>query len=159
MGSGDARTGEAVDMETLSSWTRLAGRLALGLIFLVSGAGKLAGWSGTVAYAGSKGIPAVLLAGAVAFEILGAISLMAGWKARWGAAALLVFLVPVTLVFHAFWAVPVVEHQAQMINFMKNLAIAGGLLSVLGAGPGALGVDGWRARAATNPAVPGRLPA
>ncbi len=146
-------------MDTLSSWTRLAGRLALGIIFLMSGAGKLAGWSGTVAYAGSKGIPAALLAGAVALEILGAISLVAGWKTRWGAAALLVFLVPVTLIFHAFWAVPGAEHQMQMINFLKNLAIAGGLLFVFGAGPGTLAVDEWRARTAAGAAVPGGLAA
>jgi len=72
----------------------LVARLGIGVIFLVSGLGKLAGWSGTVGYAASKGVPAILIVGATALEILGAVSLLAGWKTRWGAIALIVFLVP-----------------------------------------------------------------
>ncbi len=124
----------------------LAARFGIGVIFLVSGLGKLAGWSGTVAYAGSKGVPEVLLAGATALEIFGAASLIAGWKTRWGAAALIAFLVPVTLVFHNFWAYQGAEVQLQSIQFLKNVSIGGGLLAVLGAGPGALSLDARRSR-------------
>jgi len=92
-----------------------------------------------------------LLAIATALEVLGAISLILGLKARWGAAALLVFLVPVTLVFHNFWAVPAQEQQMEMVNFMKNLSIAGGLLIVLGRGAGAFSVDASRAHARGEP--------
>lgn len=138
-------------MERRSDVALLAGRLGLGAIFLVSGLGKVAGWAGTVAYAGSKGVPPSLLAGAVALEILGGLSLLAGWKTRWGVAALLVFLVPVTLVFHGFWAYQGMESHLQQIQFMKNLSIGGGLVAVLGAGPGVLSVDGWLRRAAAAP--------
>lgn len=141
-------------MNTNSKWSQLVGRVGLGAIFLISGVGKLASWSGTVAYADSKGVPQILLAGAVALELLGAVSLLAGFKTRWGAAALLAFLVPVTLVFHGFWAFTGAEQQQQTIQFLKNLSIGGGLLFVLGTAPaGALSVDARRARSAPLPAA------
>jgi len=124
----------------------LAARLGIGTIFLVSGLGKLAAWDGTAAYAGSKGVPAVLLAAATSLELVGAVSLLLGWKTRLGAAALLAFLVPVTLVFHAFWAADGAEVQLQMIQFLKNVSIAGGVVAILAAGPGALSLDALRAR-------------
>lgn len=142
-----------------AGWARLAGRLALGTIFIVSGAGKLAAWSGTAAFAASKGVPELLLAGAVALELLGGASLALGYRTRWGALALLAFLVPVTLVFHAFWASPAAEVQLQSIQFLKNLAIAGGLAGVAAVGPGALSVDERRARRAATPAEQVRLAA
>jgi len=138
--------------------TLLAARIGLALIFLLSGAGKVAGWSGAVAHAASQGVPAILLAGAAALELLGAISLIAGWRTRWGATALLVFLVPVTLVFHGFWAVQGAEAKVQLIQFLKNVAMAGGLLAVIGAGPGGLSLDARAARREGR-APPARLAA
>jgi len=125
----------------------LAARLGLGAIFLVSGLGKLAAWSGTAAYAASKGVPPILLAGATALELFGALSLLLGYKARLGAAALVAFLVPVTLVFHAFWAAQAADAQMQTVQFLKNVAIGGGLVAILAAGPGAVSVDALRRRA------------
>ncbi len=133
-------------MDGKSGVALLAARVALGVTFLVSGLGKVAGWSGTVAYAGSKGVPEILLAGAVALEILGGVSVLAGWKTRWGAAALLAFLAPVTVVFHGFWGHQGAEVQLQMIQFLKNVSIAGGLLALGAAGPGAISVDARSAR-------------
>ena len=127
----------------------LAARLGLGFIFLMSGLGKLAGWSGTVAYAGSKGVPVILLAGAVALEIIGGLSILTGWRTRWGVAALLAFLAPVTVIFHGFWGYQGAEVQLQTIQFLKNVSIAGGLLALGAAGPGALSVDARTARVAT----------
>jgi putative oxidoreductase len=138
-------------MDTISKWAQLVGRVALGAIFMVSGLGKLAAWQGTAAYAGSKGVPEVLLAIATALEVLGAISLIVGFRARWGALALLVFLVPVTLVFHNFWAVPAAQQQMEMANFLKNLGIGGGLLIVFGRGAGAFSVDSSRAPGSGEP--------
>jgi putative oxidoreductase len=138
-------------MDTISKWAQLVGRVALGAIFMVSGLGKLAAWQGTAAYAGSKGVPEVLLAIATALEVLGAISLIVGFRARWGALALLVFLVPVTLVFHNFWAVPAAQQQMEMANFLKNLGICGGLLIVFGRGAGAFSVDSSRAPGSGEP--------
>ena len=128
-------------MDVISKWAQFVGRVALGLIFIVSGLGKLAGWRGTVGYAGSKGVPEILLAIATALELLGAVSVVVGFKARWGALALLIFLVPVTLVFHNFWAYEGQEQKMQMINFLKNLAIMGGLLEFSAAGAGAWSLD------------------
>lgn len=133
-------------MEATSKWAEAAGRVALGIIFVISGFGKLAAWSGTAAYAASKGVPAPVLAIATALEVLGGLSMVLGFKARWGALALIVFLVPVTLVFHNFWAVPADQRQMQLVNFLKNLSIGGGLLIVFARGAGAFAID----RAATS---------
>ncbi len=146
-------------MDKNSGVTFLVARLGVGAIFLISGVGKLAAWSGTTAFAGSKGVPTVLLAAATALEILGAISVLTGWKARWGAAALVAFLVPVTLVFHNFWAYQGAEAQLQMIQFLKNVSIGGGLLAIFAAGPGALSVDARRSRVDTVHGTPARVPA
>jgi putative oxidoreductase len=132
-------------MDRKSSVVMVAARVSLGLIFLASGVGKLAGWSGTVGYAASKGVPEFLLVAAVALELLGAASLLAGWRTRWGVTALIVFLVPVTAVFHGPWTAQGAEVQLQVIQFLKNLAIAGGLLAVAAAGPGAFSLDARRA--------------
>ena len=128
-------------MDRKTDGVLVAARIGIGLIFLASGLGKVAGWSGAVAHAATRGVPAFLLAAATALEIFGAISLLAGWKTRWGAAALLTFLVPVTLVFHGFWAAQGPDVQLQMIQFLKNVAIGGGLLAIIAAGPGAFSVD------------------
>jgi putative oxidoreductase len=138
-------------MDGISRWAQVLGRVALGAIFIISGLGKLAAWRGTVAYAGSKSVPEVLLAIATALEVLGAISIVLGLKARWGALALLIFLVPVTLVFHNFWAAPPDQQQVQTVNFLKNLAIGGGLLIVLGRGAGAFSVDSRQTPARGEP--------
>ena len=138
-------------MDSLSKWEQLLGRIALGAIFVISALGKLANWSGTAGYAASKGVGGVALAVATALELLGGISVIVGYKTRWGALALLVFLVPVTLVFHHFWGLPADQQQQQIVEFLKNLGLAGGLLLVLAHGAGAYSVDARRAGAADQP--------
>jgi putative oxidoreductase len=130
-------------MDVSQNWIRLVGRFALGAIFLLSVAGKLTNWSGTVTYAGAKGVPPVLLAGATVLELVGVVLLLAGFKTRWGAAALIVFLLPVTLVFHSFWTVQGAAHHQQLVEFLKNVAIAGGLLVEFVAGPGPFSLDAF----------------
>ncbi len=124
------------------------GRFLLALIFLMSGLGKIGDWNGTVAYMEGAGvpIPQVLLPIAIAVEIVGALMLIVGFRAQWGACALIVFLIASTYFFHAFWSMPqgttveARQRQEQMIHFMKNVAIAGGLIIVAarGAGPGSM---------------------
>lgn len=145
-------------MDKSSGVTLLVARIGVGAIFLISGVGKLAAWSATAAFAGSKGVPTVLLAAATALELLGAISVLTGWKARWGAVALVVFLVPVTLVFHDFWAYRGAEAQLQTVQFLKNVSIGGGLLAIFAAGPGALSVDARRSRLDAAHGTPVRHP-
>lgn len=119
------------------------GRVLLSLIFLLSGFSKITGWDQTAAYMASKGMFAVpfFLTAAIVFEIAGGLSVLLGFKARLGAAALVVFLIPTTLIFHNFWAYEGMERQMQMIMFLKNLSIMGGLLVVVGQGAGACSLD------------------
>jgi len=127
----------------------LAGRIFLALIFLGAAFNKITNFKGTLGYMQSamgalpEGVLSFLLVGAIAFLVLGGISVLLGCHGRSGALLLLVFLVIVTPVFHAFWAVPAEQFQMQLISFQKNLAIMGGLLMVLAFGAGPLSVDAW----------------
>jgi putative oxidoreductase len=120
------------------SWTAGLGRALLSLIFIMSGVHKLTAWNETTGMMTSEGMQMApfFLAGAVAFELLGGLSVLLGIKARMGAAALFLFLIPTTLIFHDFWTYAGTKQQMEMINFMKNLAIMGGLLMIVSLGPG-----------------------
>lgn len=150
---------ESDDMDKKTGVGLLAARLGIGAIFLVSGLGKLAAWQATAAWAGSAGVPAPLLAAATALELAGAASLLLGLGTRAGAVALLAFLVPVTLVFHAFWSASAAEAQLQTIQFLKNVSIGGGLVAVLTAGPGAFSVDALVRRRRSTGGAPVRVAA
>ena len=128
---------------TYESLAAFVGRIFLALIFVVSGVGKITGYAGTAAYMTSKGLPLVdvLLPLTIAIELGGGLLLALGWKARWAAAALLLFLVPTTLIFHQFWGIDPKLAQMQKIHFLKNVAIMGGMLMVLAIGAGAWSVD------------------
>ena len=81
----------------------LIGRILLALIFIMSGYGKITGYAGTAAYMASNGLPmvAVLLPLTILVELGSSLLIVIGWKARWAAAALFLFLIPVTLVFRS----------------------------------------------------------
>ena len=121
----------------------LAGRLLLAYIFIVSGYGKIAGFAGTAKYMASKGMPMVepLLVATIAIELVGGLMIAVGFKARWAAWAFFLWLIPVTLVFHAYWAVPPEQVMAQTIQFQKNLAIMGAMLYIAFMGPGKFSLD------------------
>ena len=116
----------------------LSGRISYSLIFIMSGLNHFS--QGTIAYAAAQGVPfasiAVPLSGVMA--ILGGLSVALGYRAKWGALMLVLFLLPVTAMMHNFWAVkdPMMALMQQAM-FMKNLAILGGALviSYFGAGP------------------------
>jgi len=128
---------------TCESLTALFGRILLSAIFLMSAFGKIADWSGTTHHMEEKGMVATsfFLAGALALEALGGLSVLLGFFARWGAAALIVFVVAVTSVFHNFWVEDGPARMNQMQHFMKNLALTGGLLMVAALGPGGFSFD------------------
>lgn len=127
----------------------LTARALLALLFILSGYQKLTGFSGTADFMASVGMPMaqVLLVGAIAVELGGGLMLLAGWKARWAAAAIALFTIPATLIFHAFWAGDPAQAQNQFIHFMKNVSIIGGMLMVVAMGPGGWSVDGRRGNA------------
>lgn len=121
----------------------LIGRLLLALIFILSGSSKITGFAGTVGYMASQGLPVpqLLIIPAILIELGGGLLILIGYQTRWAALAIVLFLIPTTLIFHAFWAVPAEQVQMQMIQFQKNLAIMGGLLCLMAAGPGRYSVD------------------
>ena len=128
---------------TLQRYGPLLGRILIAFIFVFSGFGKVTGFDGTVGYIASKGLPLPQLAAiaAIIVELGGGILLVAGWKARWAAAAMLVFTAMAALLFHNFWAAPADQAQNQMIHFMKNISMMGGLLYVVVYGSGPISVD------------------
>ena len=130
-------------MNALQQFGPLFGRILIALIFVLSGAGKISGFEGTVGYIASKGLPYPALAAiaAIVVELGGGIALILGWKARWAAAAMLLFTVSAAVIFHNFWGVPADQAQNQMIHFMKNISMAGGLLMVIVNGSGAFSLD------------------
>jgi putative oxidoreductase len=134
-------------MNAQYDWGLLLGRILLSMIFLASGAMKLLDWPGTAEGMAAEGMVAVpvFLGLAVFCELAGGLSILMGFKARWGALLLAAFLVPVTVIFHDFWTYQGQEMQAQMQHFMKNLTIIGGLLTLAGAGAGAFSIDALRA--------------
>jgi putative oxidoreductase len=132
-------------LDALLSAAALVGRVFLAQIFILAGISKIGGWVGTAGYMASKGMPLVplFLAATIFVEIAGGVSVLAGLRARWGAILLALFLVPVTLVFHDFWAAAGQARMVQSAMFMKNVAIIGGLLTLAAAGPGRFSLDRW----------------
>lgn len=120
-------------MENASKFIYPAGRTALGVLFFVSGLFKVFGFAGVAGWMASAGLPfaSVLLVATIGVEVIGGALLITGFKAKWGAVALALFLVPATLVFHAFWNAEPAQFQDQLTAFMKNLAILGGMLLLI----------------------------
>lgn len=121
----------------------LIGRIQLGLIFMISGIGKIGKFAAVAGFMSSKGMPMseLLLVATIALEILGGLAIMIGWKARWAAAAIFLFLIPTTFIFHPFWNADPASYQNQLNHFLKNLAIMGGMLYVALLGSGTLSLD------------------
>lgn len=122
------------------------GRLALSAIFLSSGLAKITGFSGTVGYVASGGVPFPELALTIAIlvELLGGIAVLIGFQTRLAALALAGFTVAAAVLFHAYWGDPDPQSSyIQQIMFWKNIAMAGGLLYVFQTGAGPFSIDGW----------------
>ncbi|MGP8121517.1 MAG: DoxX family protein [Xanthobacteraceae bacterium] len=124
-----------------TSWLPLLGRLLLALIFIMSGVNKLFAPGPTQAYIAAAGLPLPLVAYIVALvvEIGGGVLLLVGYRTREAALALALFTIVAALGFHNNFA-----EQNQMIHFLKNLAIAGGLLQVVAFGAGSISLDARR---------------
>lgn len=120
----------------------LAGRILIAVLFLTAGFGKISGYAGTQGYMQSHGLPGALLPLVIALEIGASALVIAGLWTRGAALALAAFSVATALLFHAN-----LGDAMQQINFMKNLAIAGGFLILAANGAGAWSVDARRARA------------
>ena len=119
----------------------LIGRILIAVLFLVAGIGKLTAVAGTTTYFAKLGRPApqLMVWLTILVEIGGAVLLILGWQTRRVAWLLAAFTVVASFLGHRFW-----DDPSQMNQFLKNLAIVGGLIFVAATGPGALSVDGRR---------------
>jgi len=145
-------------MNPLQKFIAFVGRIFLSLVFILSGLAKIMNWQGTeqavtkavvelkTAYQGMIGMQnflegilnwaPTLVAIAVVFELLGGLLVFLGFKVRLGAFLLLLFIAPTTFIFHHFWLLQGPERELQMIMFLKNLSVFGGVLLVLAFGKG-----------------------
>jgi putative oxidoreductase len=132
-----------------------AGRLLIGLPFAMSGLGKLAAYGPTTEMIGAVGLPVppLAFAVAVAVELGGGLLLIAGSRVRLIAIALALFSLATAVSFHSNFA-----DQNQMIHFLKNIMIAGGLLQIAAFGAGAISIDNRlsKGRAAIANVAPAR---
>jgi putative oxidoreductase len=121
----------------------LVGRILVAYLFIPAGIGKLMGFSGTVGYITSVGLPLPEVGAAIAIfaELVLGIALLVGFKTRWSAILMAVFTVAAALFFHKYWSAPDAMKMMQQINFNKNIAIAGGLLAIAAFGPGRFSID------------------
>jgi putative oxidoreductase len=130
----------------VQGFVSLLARLMIAVVFVSAVFNKMTQFSTTAAYMASEGVPnpKFALFGAIGLLLIGGLSLVLGAWTRYGAIFLLVFLVAATFYFHDFWRfVDAGQRQLQTIQFMKNMAIAGGLLSLIAFGGGPWSVDGW----------------
>jgi putative oxidoreductase len=122
-----------------SPYLTLIGRVLLGLMFLISGAHKIADPHGTQQYMimmGMTWMTTLFYIGAGAVEVAGSLSLLLGYRARAAGWLLFLFMIPTTLIFHTNFGDP-----NQMIHFLKNVSIMGGLLYVARYGAGRYSID------------------
>jgi len=114
----------------------LTGRILLGHIFLLAGINKIGGYAATQGWMEAMGVPGMMLPVVIALEIGGGLALILGFQARIAALALAGFSIVSAAIFHADFS-----DQMQSIMFMKNFAMAGGLLYVAALGAGAWSLD------------------
>ena len=116
----------------------LLARILLALLFLIAGYNKLMNPAGTAGYFGKLGLPMpdVLVWLVIAVEVIGGVLVVVGWKTRLVALIMMLFTLGTALIGHKFWADP-----SQATQFLKNLAIMGGFLMLMYAGPGRISAD------------------
>jgi putative oxidoreductase len=126
------------------------GRILIGLPFAMSGLSKLAAYGKTTAMIAAVGLPfpPLAFAVAVAIELGGGLLLVLGYHVRPIAFALAVFSVAAAVSFHSNFA-----DQNQMIHFLKDVMIAGGLFQIVAFGPGAISIEQWRRKIGTSSGV------
>ena len=126
-------------MDAADPYLKLIGRVILSLIFIQSGIMKIFGFAGTQTMMEQNGLPGILLPLVILTEAGGGLCVLLGLWTRYAAIALAGFCVLAAYFFHYQ-----PDDQMQMINFAKNITIAGGFLVLAGASPSALALDNWR---------------
>jgi len=123
-------------------YTLLLGRILFSLIFIMSSFGHFGEQS--IGYAASKGVPiaSILVPLSGIIELVGGLSILLGYKAKYGAWLIVLFLIPVTFMLHNFWTItdPMAQ-QMDMAAFMKNISMTGAALMIAYFGTGPLSID------------------
>ena len=147
-------------LRMLQGTLAVLGRVMLCAIFLMSAVGnKIPNFEQVAGYMAKMGVPQpkIMLVGAIAFLVVGSLSIILGYRARFGALLLLVFLVLASYYFHNFWTYEQgsPEHKEQMIQFMKNLGLMGAMVLIIANGTGPCSLDGRKCcHVTTEPAEP-----
>lgn len=123
----------------MHAYNSLFGRIGLSMIFIISGFGKIAAYAGTQQYMASAGVPGFLLPLVILVEVGGGLLILAGAFTRASAVALALFTLAAGFLFHANLA-----EQNQFIHLFKNIAIAGGFLTLAAHGAGPISIDALR---------------
>ena len=123
-------------MNTLQIFAAPTGRFFLAIMFFMSGLTKISQYAGTQGYMEAMGVPGFLLPLVILTEAFGGLAIILGWKTKYVGLALAGFTVLSAILFHADFS-----NQAEMTNFMKNIAIAGGFLTLFVHGAGAYSLD------------------
>lgn len=124
-------------MEKMESYGTVVARILLAMLFVIMGLTKIASFSGIQGYMVANGVPGILLAPTILFEVGGGIALIIGWQTRAMAVLLAGFSVLTALIFHRNIGDP-----SQLPHFLKNVSIAGGMLVLALHGAGSLSLDG-----------------
>ena len=124
-------------IDILSYYLSPIARIFIAIIFLMSGLNKIGNYGNTAYWMEAVGVPSLFLPIVIALEIVGGLAIILGWKARIFSFLLAGFCMLSAIVFHSNFA-----DQNEMINFMKNIAIAGGFLTITINGAGSFSVDG-----------------
>jgi putative oxidoreductase len=136
-------------MSALQGSVTVLGRVLLATIFFMAAVGnKIPHFSQVAKVMEDVGVPApqFMLIGAIVFLIAGSLSVIFGFKSRFGAALLFTFLVLASYYFHPFWKFEGQAQQEPMIQFMKNLSIMGAMLFIVANGSGPMSLDSWLKR-------------
>ncbi len=123
-------------INTLQPYILLISRFLLAAIFINAGWGKIGGYAGTQAYMDSMGVPGAMLPLVILLELGGGLAILFGLLTRFSALSIAVFSVISAFLFHYD-----PSNSGQMINFMKNISIAGGFLALVAIGPGKISID------------------
>ena len=110
------------------------GRVMIGAVFAYMGLFKILNWGATVGWMTMKGFPPslipILLVGAIVVELGGGLALVFGYRTRWIAWAIALFMIPMNIMMHNFWALPPEMAAAEQLSFLQNVIIMGGLLTL-----------------------------
>jgi putative oxidoreductase len=122
---------------------QLIARITMGILFIIPAVRQITTYAGSVKYFASLGFPApeAMVVLAVVIEILAGVMIILGWKTRWAAWLLVLYVIVATAMAHRFWQFPEAQQFNQLNHFLKNLAVIGGLLYIITFGPGRISVD------------------